>query len=267
MLRANRLKEIIDSGHTALGCSLNEARDPGTIHCLAAAGLDFVFIDLEHNSFNPETVFDLVAHSKAAGITAMVRPPAVEYSWITRLLDAGCQALLLPNLRHPEEVAALLRMARYHPCGERGVALVGGANSDYRKVPDARALMEAANQQLLVGIVIETREAVEQLPEMLQPGVDLAVVGYGDLAQSFGLPGEGQHPRVLDTDQRLHEECRARGIAYGVFEPVVERLPDVMARQPGLIVHGGVFQFLRSGVERARVQIPRADQIESAGDR
>lgn len=263
MLRPNRLKRIMQEGGTALGCSLNGARDPGTVYCLASAGVDVVFIDLEHNSLNPETVFDLIAHSKAAGVTAMVRPATVDYAQITHLVDAGCQALLLPNLRDPSEVAALLAMARYHPRGSRGVALLGGANTDYRKVTDARAAMDWANDDLLVGLVIETSAAVERLDEMLQPGIDFAVIGYGDLAQSYGVPGETSDARVVSADRQLQQACKQHGIGYGVFEYSADALPTVMSRQPALVMHGGVFQYIRAGIERARVHVPPADLTDA----
>jgi 2-dehydro-3-deoxyglucarate aldolase/4-hydroxy-2-oxoheptanedioate aldolase len=220
--------------------------------------MDVVFLDLEHNSHNPETVFDLIAHSRAAGITLLVRPPAVDYTWITRILDAGCQALLLPNLRCADEVSALLLMTRYHPHGSRGVALVGGANSAYEKVVDPVAVMESSNDEVIVGVVIETVEALDELPQMLQSGVDLAVMGYGDLAQSMGIPGQVGHERVRAADERLRQECRQRGVAYGVFQSDPNQLEHVLALEPSLVVHGGVLQFLRAGVDRARAIVPAA---------
>jgi 2-dehydro-3-deoxyglucarate aldolase/4-hydroxy-2-oxoheptanedioate aldolase len=92
---------------------------------MAAAGVDFVFICTEHSSFNLETVVDMVAHAHAAGITPMIRIPEVEYQAVTRLLDSGCQTLLAPHVKTGAEIRRFVELAKYHPEGQRGMAIYG----------------------------------------------------------------------------------------------------------------------------------------------
>lgn len=188
ILRRNQLLETLRDGRLSLGCSLNEARDPGMIYAMAAAGADTVFIDQEHNLHNTETVSDLVAHAHAAGITPLVRPPQIDYAWITRLLDGGCQSLLIPHVRHRGEVEHLIDLAFYHPRGRRGVALVGGVGVNYQEVTSATDAMRWANENLLIALIVETPEAVEALDELLLPGVGLALVGTGTLPSCMACP-------------------------------------------------------------------------------
>ncbi|GHB67627.1 aldolase [Streptomyces viridiviolaceus] len=250
-LRENRLKKILERGATALGCSFNEARDAGMVYAMAAAGADSVFIDLEHNPHNLETVSDLIAHAHAAGITPIVRPPQVDYAWITRLLDCGCQSLLIPRLRRPAEVEQLLELSLYHPRGRRGVAVVGGAGVNYQEVTDVPAATAWANDQMLLALVVETPEAVENLDGMLMPGIGLVVMGYQDLAQGYGVLGNRDHPLIADAEAEVRTRCLERGIAFGTFQPDLEKISEEVSKGAQLIVHGGVFAFIRRGVREA----------------
>ncbi|GAB7007902.1 aldolase/citrate lyase family protein [Nocardioides sp. AN3] len=250
-LPPNRLKALLRDGEIALGCSLHEARDPGAIRTMACAGADLVFIDLEHNPHGMETVVDLVAHAHGVGITPLVRPPIVDEAWVGRLLDGGCQSLLIPRIRTPEEVQHLLELTHYRPEGRRGLATYGGAGVAYQQVTDVGAVLRWANQELLIGVVIETPEAVEALEDILVPRLDLAVMGWGDLSHLYGVE-DARHPLVQAAAQRVRDLCHRRGIAYGVFEPNVAALPSACAEGAQLLVSGGVFQFIHAGVRAAR---------------
>ncbi|MFF2115631.1 HpcH/HpaI aldolase family protein [Rhodococcus koreensis] len=266
ILRRNHLLDILQDGRIALGCSINESRDPGMVYAMAAAGADTVFIDQEHNLHNTETVFDLVAHAHAAGITPLVRPPQIDYAWITRLLDGGCQSLLIPHVRHPSEVEHLIDLAFYHPGGRRGVALVGGAGVNYQEVTSATDAMRWANENLLIALIIETPEAVEALDELLLPGVGLALVGHGDLAQLYGVPGDSRHRLVLEAQERVRAVCAERGIAYGVFQPNPHLIADEVALGAQLIVHGGVLSFIRKSVGNFRRTVDEALTANSTSE-
>ncbi|RYF47381.1 MAG: 2-dehydro-3-deoxyglucarate aldolase, partial [Comamonadaceae bacterium] len=225
-----------------------------------------VFIDQEHNLHNTETVFDLVAHAHAAGITPLVRPPQIDYAWITRLLDGGCQSLLIPHVRHPSEVEQLIDLAFYHPHGRRGVALVGGAGVNYQEVTSTTEAMRWANENLLIALIVETPEAVEALDELLLPGVGLALVGHGDLAQLYGVPGDSQHRLVREAQERVRALCAERGIAYGVFQPNHDLIAAEVDLGAQLIVHGGVFSFIRKSVGDFRRTVDEALVADSTSE-
>ena len=82
---------------------------------LAAAGMDFVMICTEHSAYNLETVVNLVAHAHAAGITPIVRIPDLQYQYVTRMLDTGCQSLIVPHVRDGDEVRRFIEYAKYYP--------------------------------------------------------------------------------------------------------------------------------------------------------
>src|SRR5437899_1580076 len=70
-------------------------------------------------------------------------------------------------------------------------------------------------------VMICTEEAVENAEEILIPGIDVALVGHQDLAQSLGVPGQYSHPKVREANARVNALCRQRGIALtaGVNNP------------------------------------------------
>ncbi len=250
-LRENKLKKLLQSGAVALGTGFASTRDPDTIYNIAAAGADFVFIDLEHGPLNLETAVDLLLHAHAAGITPMIRIPDLQYAYVTRLLDNGANCLLLPHVREPAEIHRLIELARYHPEGRRGWAMGQNGGANFQNVSDMAAGAAWANEHLMLGVNIETKEAVENLDRMLPAGIDFVIVGFADLAQSYGFIGQFNHPAVQEAKAKVRKLCGERGIyimdvpfTLDAFKPAI----DAGAR---LLLFGSTLGFIRSAVEQA----------------
>ena len=64
-MRTNKLKAELSAGGIALGTIVWDTRGRGVMHTLAAAGMDFAWICMEHSAYNLETVVDLAAHALA----------------------------------------------------------------------------------------------------------------------------------------------------------------------------------------------------------
>jgi len=193
-MRVNRLRATLKSGGIALGTLVWETRGRGVVHTLAAAGMDFAMICTEHSAYNLETVVDLVAHSHAAGITPIVRIPDLQYQYVTRLLDTGCQSLIAPHVKTGDEVREFVEYAKYHPQGRRGMAIYQGASTDYEDVEPLAAMVHA-NANTLLAVLVETKEALENIEDILIPGIDLVLVGHQDLS-----PEPGNSGAILTSD-------------------------------------------------------------------
>jgi 2-keto-3-deoxy-L-rhamnonate aldolase RhmA len=249
-MRVNRLRATLKAGGVALGTLIWETRGRGVVHTLAAAGMDFVMICTEHSAYNLETVVDLVAHAHAAGITPIVRIPDLQYQYVTRLLDTGCQSLIVPHVKTGAEVRRFVEYAKYHPEGHRGMAIYQGASTEYEDV-EPLAAMAHANANTLLAVLIETEEAVENAEEILIPGIDIALVGHQDLAQSLGVPGQYSHPKVCEANVRVNALCRQRGIALtaGVNNP--EGMKGAVESGAQFILYGTDLVLIRREAERA----------------
>ena len=68
------------------------------------------------------------------------------------------------------------------------------------------------DDEMLVIALLEDVEALEDLPDLLAvEGVDFFSFGPNDLAQSMGLTGEPDHPKVKAAMQIATEQIRAAG--------------------------------------------------------
>ncbi len=52
----NRVKQKLSSGGFAIGAGVNFNRNPAVVRIIAAAGYEFVFIDMQHSALDLETV-------------------------------------------------------------------------------------------------------------------------------------------------------------------------------------------------------------------
>jgi 2-keto-3-deoxy-L-rhamnonate aldolase RhmA len=249
-MRTNQLRATLKSGGIALGTIMWETRARGVVHTIAQAGMDFVFICCEHSSYNLETVVELVAHAHAAGITPVVRVPDLQYQYVTRLLDTGCQSLIAPHLRTGEEARRFIEYAKYHPEGRRGMAILNNAGVDYENV-EPLAAMAHANSNTLLAVLIETREAVENAEEILIPGIDLALVGHQDLAQSLGVPTQYGHPQVREAAARVNAICKERGIATAAAMNQPEDAKKAVDSGAQFLLYGTDLILIRREAERA----------------
>jgi 2-keto-3-deoxy-L-rhamnonate aldolase RhmA len=84
---------------------------------------------------------------------------------------------------------------------------------------DARSfseIIEHENANTMVVLQIETKRAFEAREELLSvKGIDAVMVGPADLSISLGVPGEFQHPKMVETMEAIRDSCEAHGIAPG----------------------------------------------------
>jgi 2-keto-3-deoxy-L-rhamnonate aldolase RhmA len=83
---SNPLKAIGESGRVQIGTWINLVRNPAVLTLLTTSGLDFARVDMEHSSPSIETVADMAVLARALSFPLVVRPPAANREWVTRLL-------------------------------------------------------------------------------------------------------------------------------------------------------------------------------------
>ena len=152
-MQPNNVKAALRQGQTAWGVMAFEFFTPGLSAVLAAAGADFVFLDMEHSGAGIDTIKAQCAFARAAAITPLVRVPFCERHLVTATLDAGAAGIMAPMVETAEQAAAFAAWCRYRPEGTRGLAF-GVAHDAYRGRP-ARESMAAANAEVMVIPLIE----------------------------------------------------------------------------------------------------------------
>jgi len=201
---------------------VSEIRTPGIAVLFAQAGFDLFFIDMEHSPFTTETMSDMILAARAAGIPPIVRTSSRKSSeYLSRPLDSGALGLLVPQIQSREDVENVVKWCRYSPLGERGMAL--SRQHTFFEGGQAAETMKELNDEILLALQIEHRDAVENLPEILSvPGIDVAFVGPGDLSASYGKAGQSNAPEVLDAGHRVIEVSRKLGLVPGIHTDSVK---------------------------------------------
>jgi 2-keto-3-deoxy-L-rhamnonate aldolase RhmA len=214
-MRVNLTRERLSRGETVFGCGLQVYRSAEIPRAFAVAGFDYVFIDMEHGSYDLETVHDMIKASLEAGITPIVRVCELLYSLVARLLDCGAQGIILPRVEDPKLLAEALSWLRFPPRGKRGFGInstmIGYETRSFAEI------IEHQNRNTLAVAQFETVSAVERADELLSvPGLDVVMVGPADLSIALGIPGQFENPLLIETIDRVVKKCEQYGIVPGI---------------------------------------------------
>ncbi len=228
-MRANPLREKLQRGETVFGVLAFEFFTPGLPQVLAAAGAEYVILDMEHSGCGIETIKQQLAGARGVGIAPLVRVPALEYHLIAPVLDAGAMGIMVPLVETAEQAKDIAQFCRYRPQGRRGLAF-GVAHDDYAAgaVEDK---MRAANERTLTIALIESERGIANAEAILAvSGIDVGWLGHYDLTDSMGIPGRFDDPRFAAAVDRLAEACRNHGKAAGFVDGDLELVSAMMAK-------------------------------------
>src|SRR5438093_457889 len=115
-MRVNPVRERLRGGGTAFGVMAFEFFTPGLAPTLAAAGAEFVILDMEHSGVSIETIKAQIAYAHGAGIVPMVRVTACVHHLIAPVLDVAAAANKPMGFVAPNGDAAQLALQRGFRC-------------------------------------------------------------------------------------------------------------------------------------------------------
>ena len=217
-MRPNTIRSVWDQG----GCILN-----GWLHIpsafaaevMAHAGWQSLTIDMQHGLVDYGTAVSMLQAIATTPVIPLARVPWNEPGTIMKMLDAGCYGIICPMIDSRPACEAFVGACRYPPHG-------------YRSFGPVRALLYAgqdyaahANDTVIAMAMIETREAVERLDDILRtPGLDAIYIGPADLSQSFGYaprldPVEAEMVHVIE---QITAAAREKGVVVGMHTGSVE---------------------------------------------
>jgi 2-keto-3-deoxy-L-rhamnonate aldolase RhmA len=201
---------------------------------LAAAAVDFVWIDLEHGALSARDVQPLAVAARAGGAAALVRLPDADASRLPAILDAGVDGVVAPRIETAAVARQLVERFRYPPRGTRGYAArraldYGRGGVPVGDPPDEIACMMQVESPRAVGAAAEIA-AVD--------GVDALVVGCADLSLALSGEVDLRSPGMVQAIAQVQAVCAAAGIAFGIAGPGD---PTVLAELAG--GHSTVFVY------------------------
>jgi 2-keto-3-deoxy-L-rhamnonate aldolase RhmA len=145
----------------------------------------------------------------------MVRVPEIAKAWISRVLDAGADGVMVPYVETVDEVKRIIEWSKYPPMGRRGLGTQIG-HVDYLAGGEA-AVVEQKNRETIIVLQIETPLGVKNIAALTAvPGVDYALIGPNDLAVSMGLPGQVQSEAVFEQISKVIVHCKSKSIPCGI---------------------------------------------------
>jgi 2-keto-3-deoxy-L-rhamnonate aldolase RhmA len=179
------------------------------------AGMDGMFIDMEHSVLTIREVSQLVTACNYVGVSPIVRIPSKAHWHLSRILDAGAAAVVIPHCETVDQVQEIVKDAKYAPLGRRGCA----GNQpilNFQAVPTL-VQNDLLNRETMVIPMIETPGAVELADEFLAiPGVDGILVGSNDLCTDLEIPGQYDNPVYLDSVTKVVKAGVRAGKPIGV---------------------------------------------------
>jgi 4-hydroxy-2-oxoheptanedioate aldolase len=227
-IRPNKAKQVLQAGGTIFSSSVR-LPEPGMCELLGYAGFDFVLIDGEHGATDAVTIDRLVQGCFAGDTVPVYRVLRNdEPEAIMKALDLGVQGILIPHCRTAADARRLKESAEYPPRGKRGFG--PGRGSKWGLVPTPEYFRTIDDSILLLAL-IEDVEGVENIEDIAKVGLDILWVGTGDLAADLGVPGQTDHPKVLEASAKVLSACQRHNVVCGF--PVRDAESCRWAREQG----------------------------------
>jgi 2-keto-3-deoxy-L-rhamnonate aldolase RhmA len=161
-----------------------------------------------------ETAAELCMAAETRNITPLVRIPQNSPEIILRYLDAGAGGIIVADMDSPDVALQAVRAAKYPPMGERGLSPVRAADFGLKEV--LGEYVKIANNETMVLGIVESSESVESIEDILSTeGLDGVSIGTTDLSKSLGVPGQRNHPKVLEAVEKILAAGRKIGKPIG----------------------------------------------------
>lgn len=215
-------KNLLNQNRLVLGTFL-QIPAPELAEIVGYVGFDCAIIDVEHGMLGTDASIAMVRACDAADLTCIYRVPELDAHRIGQALDFGASAVMVPNIKTPQDASKVAGAAKYHPLGDRGVCpFTRGAR--YNAVDEDADYYQRANVETSVILQIEASEGIANLDKILEvPHIDCIFIGPFDLSQSLGIPGKVTDVRVQSAIKDIVRRAKARNVAVGNFPVTIEQ--------------------------------------------
>ena len=211
-----RLKQMLDDGSTVLSawCGIT---DPRYLEAIAGHSFDAVVLDMQHGFFDETSVQNGIATLVARGKAPLVRIPLARWDTASRVMDFGALAVIAPMINTAADARAFVSATRFVPVGERSF---GPRHAASLYGIDTNEYLEGFDQCSIVLAMIETREAYDNLDEIIEvEGIDGVLIGPGDLSISFRqnkIP-DAYGADTIDAVKDIIVRCKKAGKKTAAF--------------------------------------------------
>lgn len=217
-MRPSRVLQKLRSGGV-VSCSKINFADPAVAEIGASAGLDCLWLDMEHGPSGLHDIGNQIRAAKNYNTDVIVRTARGSYSDLIRPLEADATGIMVPHVMSAEDALQIVQQTRFHPVGRRPLD-GGGADGSYCGIPTDRYI-EQANRERFVILQIEDPESIDELEAIASvDGYDMLFFGSGDYAHGLGIPGQFDDPRIEAARRQVAEVARQHGKYAGTVGSV-----------------------------------------------
>jgi 4-hydroxy-2-oxoheptanedioate aldolase len=249
-MKSNAVLRKLRGGEPTLGCFVGLG-SPNVVELLGHAGVDWLVLETEHNGLDAAEVEHMLRAADTTDAVPIVRVPSAEHVFIQRALDLGAGGVMVPLVRTAAEAEAIVRATRYPPRGSRSFGPLRASRYSF----DNADYLAHANDNMLVALIVETREALENIDAIAAvPGVDVLYLGLFDLCLSLGLnPLELPLPEIDAAVEHVLAAGARHGVAIGHGAPTAAGIIDLRGQGFSFIGFGPDYALLAAAA-RAGVQ-------------
>ena len=192
---------------------------PVSAELTAMSGFDVVVVDLEHGAGDEGAGrAQIQAAGRHAAVVVRVPDGPIQAG---RMLDAGADGVIVPQVASPEEAERVARAVRY--AGSRGISpfsrgnRYGAAGPDFRPEADARV---ACIVQIERASALEAVDAIAALDD-----VDALLMGPADLSADLGCALDLDGPRLREAAERIAAAAARHGKTAALHMARAEQAP------------------------------------------
>ena len=191
-MRKNKIKQLFKKNKPIINGWL-QIPNAFSAEVMANQGWDSCTIDMQHGVIDYPNALNMLQAISTTEVTPLARVNLNEPGQIMKILDAECYGIICPMVSNRKEADNFVKACLYPSKGYRSFGPVRGliyGGEDYAKY---------ANDEILKLAMIETKEALEKLDEILDtPNLDGIYIGPADLNSC-----KGEEPGFDKPDESL----------------------------------------------------------------
>tara|TARA_B100001250_G_C19696618_1_gene742844 strand:+ start:82 stop:873 length:792 start_codon:yes stop_codon:yes gene_type:complete len=247
-MRKNKLKEIIKQGKAVINGWL-QIPNSFSAEVMAKQGWDSLTIDMQHGVVDYPNALQMLQAISTTDTMPMARVNWNEPGQIMKILDAGSYGVICPMVSNKEQAKKFVQACMYPPKGYRSFGPIRGmlyGGADYGN---------HANNELLKIAMIETKEALDNLDEiMTTPGVDGIYIGPADLSLAVNEKpsfDKSEDDPVYPVIMKVLEHAKKNNIFAGIHNMTAEYAQKMIEKGFQLVTVGSEQRFMATGAKDA----------------
>jgi len=260
-VRKNKLKEIFKQGKFAVNGWL-QIPNSFTAELMANQNWDSLTLDMQHGIIDYPNAISMLQGISTTNVTPLARVNWNEPGQIMKILDAGAYGIICPMVSNRKEAEKFTQACMYPPKGYRSYGPIRGlvyGGPDYA---------EKANSEILKFAMIETKESLDNLDEIMQtPDLDGIYIGPADLSLAIGEKPSFDKPEgdpVYDVIMKILEHAKKNNIVAGIQNGQPEYAEKMVKKGFQLVTIGSDQRYMTGAAKVALSKIKK-DQKEDTG--